>query len=599
MSLHANKEKYAKSEVEPPEINCPIIDGQTYFIKPYLNTNKSLDIPNSDYSPNVNAIIYDALGWNNQRFVIEKSFLNYYRIRPIDANNLYLGIKYNNSNNAQLVLVDDYNYNYNRLICDKFNLEYNDGLDCYLISTMFSGCTKYLHSMNNSFANLTEIEQAQVDVNSISYFYWKITPTNNVNINCSYDVTCLPNNSKNFYFDARFASSYTFELSHTVSTSLKLSLHCDNSNHTLISYAYTSYNGSHYSCSLDSSLNRNEIIELRITNYSSNIVTATLKVLPTEQVMISTMFDNGVNNIDSVSKFIDSFSYVESLGYYPLIHINMNPTHLMNENIDGKAFINSTMFFTIGHGNPGGVHYYEGLNQSDWIDIINMPNLDSCHFAFWGSCESDVLSVNHNGSGVSSSIARRAVEKGATNSIGFRDKVCSFCVRDFAKNFISYYSQSGNVYGSALLAEYYAIANICVSCMVYPGVTKGTLYQKNEGSILRYNLVNGNLMDDLFCKTDDYKGDNNYHLIRSIRYLKYLNIYTNLVDNKSNYNYISSLFDRMKEEFLYYPDIFIHFKDKDFFYSFNGSKVKLYDSITGLEYSVEFVSKLFRDSLDM
>ena len=92
-----------------------IIDGGVYFIKPYLNTNKSLDVPNLDYSVGTKEIIYDSLGWNNQRFVLEQSFGNYYRIRPIDACELYLGIDYSNSSSHYFKLYKNVNYGDDRL----------------------------------------------------------------------------------------------------------------------------------------------------------------------------------------------------------------------------------------------------------------------------------------------------------------------------------------------------------------------------------------------------------------------------------------------------------------------------------------------------
>lgn len=597
-SLALNIGKNAKSSVEPFPIDCPIVDGQTYFIKPYLDLNKSLDIPNSNYASGTNPIMYDALGWNNQRFIVEKSFSDYYRIRPIDANNLYLAIEYYEPLTQSLLLVDNYNYDYYRIVSSNFKFEYNTYLDCYLISTMVSNCTKYLHPINNSFTNLNQIEQAEIDVTNISYFYWKLIPTNNINVNCSYDVMCGSYQSRSFYFDATYASLYTFELTHSTFANLKLSLLQDNSNHTLISSAYTSYSTNQYSCSLNLSLNRTEIIEVRVSNYSSYIITARLKVFPTNQVMISTMYDYGVNNIDSISTFVDSFPYIESLGYYPLMQINMNSTHFTNENINGTAFINSKMYFAIEHGNPGGVNYYEGLQASNWIDIVNMPNLDSCQLAFWGCCNSDVLSVNHNNSGISSSIARRAVEKGAIYSIGFRDYVCSFCIRDFAKNFIFNYSENGNIYTSALLAEEAAINNnYCVSCLVYPGVKKGSLYQKNQNAILRYNLTNGNLMGDLLDNNENQDFEIDYHFVNSVKYLKYNDIFTNLTYTSSNFNYMSLLFNNLKEKFIYNPNIFIRLKDNNYFFSFNGTRTSIYECLNGVEWNVASVSQLFKDSL--
>ena len=598
-TTNTNMKKPLNFLVEERSVSS-ILDGHAYYIKPYLNNNKALDIPYSNYADGINPIIYDSNGWNNQRFVLEKSFENYYRIRPIDAFDTYIGIDYTDEESQKLVLVSDSNYNYNRLIQDKFLFYYIESPGCFIISTMISGCTKFLHPINNSLSNSNLIEQGTPDSLSYAYFFWNLDETDNICANTKKQISIAPGLSKSFWFDSRFNCNYVFYLSHLTYGQVRLSLHEDNSSHTLIYYADTSFSSLHncYWCEQNAFMDRQEIIEVRVTNFGSDTCYLEVGVYPYMQVMISTMYDYNKNYIDSVTCITESFEHIESFYCYPNMQINMKSLNLLNEGVNGRQNINSYMLFNLQHGNPGGISYYEGTyNAYDWIDIVNMPVLNSCLLTFWGSCESDVLSIDHNESGISSSLARRAVEKGASYSIGFRDKVCSLCLRDFAKSFIYYYSEYQDMLYSGRLAHLDVDQHFCISCVFFPGVRQGSLYSNFMGNITRYNLATGLVMNDLSIPSDRYE-PYDYFEFKDNKYIRYEGMITNLLQNEDNYIYLNNVLNNYSAKLLISPNVLIkHSKGCEFLF-FDVTKQKLFDCLTYKELDLKQMSLFFERNLD-
>ena len=176
-SNYQNDFDITKNEISTKQLNfgtmTSLEDGAVYFIRSKLDNSKVFDIPGSNYVDNTQVEIYNWLGWGNQRFVLEKSFDNTYRIRPLDINRIYLSVENNNSNNNnKIVLKTEKDYNNNTLLSDRFRITYDSTYGAFKILTAISDYSKYVRLNNYNTNNKNYLVQKDYDSSNEQYFMW-------------------------------------------------------------------------------------------------------------------------------------------------------------------------------------------------------------------------------------------------------------------------------------------------------------------------------------------------------------------------------------------------------------------------------------------
>lgn len=140
-----------------------IEDGAVYFIRSAVLDSQVLDVPNSNYSNGQDLILYHSLGWDNQRFVINKEGTHgnntAYTIYPLESYEYDLSIEGENSDDGKaLELKSSSSFGAN---LDSYKFTFTPGTteNSFKISTGSSGFTKYLTLNNYSVADNTKIVQ--------------------------------------------------------------------------------------------------------------------------------------------------------------------------------------------------------------------------------------------------------------------------------------------------------------------------------------------------------------------------------------------------------------------------------------------------------
>ena len=612
MSLTVAKAEGHREIVDPLPVYSenPIVDGGIYFIVPYLNTNKCIDIPNSNYAVGTKSILYDCYGSSNQRFILEKSFEDYFRIRPLECNDLYLGIEYGQNSSNQLKLIADVDYDANRLVCDRFRFNYNQNLDCFLISTAISDDVKCLHPVSNSLLNNTFLEQGSLGQNTLLYFCWKLIKTNTLATNVSYSEFFYSNQTKVYYFHSQFDNSYKIKSTHSGSGSVLLEIYEDNQAHTLIYSSYSSfdYSTSISTCSANFDALKNTFVEVRISNLSSNNLSIHFCAYCDNQIAISTMVSfeappiiglfPGFESYDSVTPFTSLYDDFEELGLYPRMQINMDGTSLVTNDVSGHKLINSQMFFEIIHGYPGGINFYDGEDFSNnYLTYLNMPNLDRVEVSFWGSCNSDTTPTDELGNPTGNSLARQAAENGALYSIGFRGTVLLWGMNTFVTSFFSKLNETNSVIDSACYAQQQVDEEWGGFLILAGGTKLGTLYIRSLGNIIRYDLDSQSVMSRLSDIDETTKNDE-FYCYRNKKFLVYSGVSTNLEYNDAgSVNIAEKCLRDYEKSFLFKPNILINRETECLFLYFDSNSQYCYDCLNGECVHPADVMSIFKESI--
>lgn len=577
-----------------------IIDGGVYVIKPCIGTNKVLDIPNYNYTAGVKPALYDEHWLANQRFVIEKSYKKdsssyYYRIRPLESMDLYLSIKKINGE-KRVVLKRDTDYSKTNLKVDRFAFTYESSSDAYLISTYESDNSEKLHVVNNNAINGSEICSGYAPGGYSGSYRWKLLLTDQLNDNINRDFSINAGESVLFNVKQTVATKYVFMLKHKNYGNARISLMSDDFSSTVRSYNSTGGNG--YSTSFTQSITTDNY-RLVIENNGSSVFNGTVCTYPYQRAAFATMFDYDHNNMDSVSQIVKNYKAITDCGFYPSVKVNMGNWGCFSNTVSGKTFANSQMFFAIGHGNPGGICFYDGIDENGgWIDLNNMPSFSGTTFTYWGSCQGDTLSTNHNGMGVTSSLARRAVEKGADFSVGHRGDVLSEVARDIPRRFFNKYKSNKSVRTcmANVLKDLSNDIRISICSMFASGTLNATLYVNNRvtGSIERYDLVsNTSIQDNVPSKKTLVSKNKEYFEHNDTKYCILDGTYTN-IEYKTDLKSMDSIGNIRKtlqrRRAKYKVDVILKEGKEIRYLTYNKEKVSFFDSFTGEEYHLNLDS---------
>lgn len=338
-----------------------IITNGVYFIKPYLAFNKCLDVCNAEYENDNPVILYDINGFANQRFVFEQSYDDvgygcYYRLRPIESPEYYVSLK-KNSSVKNLVLSKDNNYDEFRLTSDRFYFEYNSSIQAYRISTKLSEKTKYLCLQNNSCNNYSLIEEKSFNPSDMT-FYWKLELSDSLNVDAEYSLRLSPHEQYWMNVTEKISCYYSIQSTLLESGSLIMELRDDNETLDLIGSAFSffDFNENHIIYSIENYIDAFQNKLLYIYNPNNYVLNLNVNIVPKKRITINTEFtiaqDFWDNNMrDAVSPYVDNFSNMEAKGFYPDLRINMFAQNDLENDLRGKPYINSEMYFSHHHGN--------------------------------------------------------------------------------------------------------------------------------------------------------------------------------------------------------------------------------------------------------
>ncbi len=530
-------------------------DGAVYFIRNKVNTNKVFDVPGANYSNDNQIELYDFLGWGNQRFVLEKSFDNTYRIRTLDANRLYLSVEGNSSEtNKRILLRKEGNYNNSTILTDKFKIEYNYTYSAFTISTAISEYNKYIGLSEYNTNNKNVLVQSDLNKIYEVYFMWVFEKTTTLGVDVDNNDFYEAWENKWYLFNMQYSINFYIELNHASNIISKLSIHQDNADSTLIKEVKNTIDGTSTGVKMLVHASAFSTLKINVQNLSANNGTIKIWIYPEKTVLMTTMYDIGKNNIDSATLLLDSIPNIVRAGYYPTVQTNLPLSFAEEYSRNGKRKINSDLFFDIHHGNPGGTLFYDGTNcDGGWLDILNMPSFSGTDFAFWGSCNSATTSENHNNSGYTSNLALESVNKGAKNSVGFKGETLSVAVPYFVNKFIENYSNTSNILTATKYASNETNSKYWAQLIFIPALKTPYLYsRKNDGSIVTYN---GNTSALLSNKISNYLEThetlNNTFNINSSKdgpsYIKIDNIYTNFQYSISNFTFVQNKLNEFRK----------------------------------------------------
>ncbi len=552
-----------------------------YFIRSKINPNRVVDVPNANYVENNNLIVFTGTYWGNQRFVLEKSFNNTYRIKPLDCNRLYFAVDNNNSNeNNKIILKKENDYNKkNILLTDRFKIEYVSSHGTFVIKTAVSNYSKYIALQDCEDKNNNKLIQKSYSDSNYQYFEWIFERTDTLGINCNHAETYTPNSSKTFLLNMQYSVKYYVELVYPTTINCKLTLFKDDGKGTIITEISSNGTGNiKVLCNSEAFIT----IGVKVSNLSNQSVNMTVKVYPEKSYSVTTMFDVGKNDIDSISIPLDTIPYATSKGYYPIFQSNMHRDNILEVGPNGKKYINSDLYFDIHHGNPGGTCFYEGVEENGgWIDIVNMPSFNGTKFTYWGSCKSATNSSNHNNSGISSSLAKKAVSNGAQYSLGYPGDVYSRASRDFVLYFWEKYKDSNNI------MECCKYALDCVSNKhwglemigMFNATWHPSLFYVHEGAITEVDVsgitVYSNKSASLNqCNTSNVNDNSFYIESAGQRYIKYNGLMTNILYSEENLEQLNELLKNKIYPINNQSKFLIYYNNKFFEYSINDTSIE-------------------------
>ena len=520
-----------------------LIDGGVYFIRSKVDNSKTFDITNGNYSNGTEIISYTFLGWENQRFILEKSYGASYRIKPLNCNGLYLAVYDDNSNSGnKIVLRQEGAYDFCSLRTDRFVFEYNAVNDSYRISTYVSGNGKFLCIENYSLQNNAKIIQNDFDVNNSLYFEWILQKTETMQVNVNRTEHYNSGQTRWFYLNLPYSMTYCVHvLADSVGASV--SLHEDDSTSTLIAQYDTIYSPNQDEVNFEYYATAFQIKKLKIRNYSSYSGNISFYVYPKHSFAVTTMYDYGINNIDSATGPLSSVQYMANIGLYPYFQVNMGRDNILQLGKNGKKLINSDYYFDIHHGNPGGTSFFDYLPGQDvsWIDIVNMPSFSGTNLAFWGSCNSATTSSNHNNSGITSNLALRSVELGSLYGVGFEGDVVSIALQYFLTRLLYHIGNSEGIFNSILNTSSETNLQYVIPLFFVPALKTPIVYVRSlNNQILKYNGNTGELIQRNNATPND-----------TIDIIIKNNVCSNLTNNESNKQLFEEYFNKYLHLFEY------------------------------------------------
>ena len=474
-----------------------IENGGVYFIRSNSDNNKVFDISYGNYNAGTEIITYSFTGWENQRFILEESYLGTYRIKPLNCNGLYLGVENDDSTSGnKIVLRQEGQYDYNTLRTDRFMFVYDAINDAYKISTAISDYNKYIGTDNYVNSNNNNLVQKEYSSSNHLFFEWVLQKTETMQVNVQRTESYNTGQVRWFYLNLPYSMDYYVRV-FTNGIRALVSLHEDDSSSTLLS-SYDTIN----------SLNQDEVLflytatafqikKLKIQNLSSYSGTISFYVYPKKSFAVTCMYDYGITSIDCVSVPLLSVPYLTNLGYYPYFQANMGRDNILQYGKNGKRLINSDYFFDIHHGNPGGTSYFDFIPGEDvsWIDITNMPSFSGTVLTYWGSCYSATTSQNHNHSNITSNLALRSVELGATYGVGFDGETLLIADRFFVSRLFYHLGNSESIMQSIAAASSETNSTYWLQLIFAYAIKTPIVYVRTPSNeILKYNGRTGELM---------------------------------------------------------------------------------------------------------
>lgn len=383
-----------------------IADNGVYFIR-NVGNNQLIDIPNSNYNTGTFPITYTANYNGNQRFIFSKQFDDTYRIKCLFSQDYLFRVEDDTYlENKRLVLSTE-QYTTTKILSDKFSLQRYGKTNKFFIKTESSYGDKGLCVQTKDSSTGSQIVQATIPSmpNYINYYLWEFIKTDSINIHCP-ELDSMPTGGvKSFNLRVPYSVPYVISNDGTASY---MELYREGTKIHTTGVAVRSF---------EYDLIKDTDYQLRVINTSSS-QQITTKLEPKTPAFMYGMFDYGNQNYDAATPMLNSRSYYENAGMYPIVYNNLGIERVTMPNDGGWTPIKSKYVTIFTHGTAGAIHLYDGLSdENDTIIATDLPNdLSNVEMFILLSCYGA-----NNLSGTTTSMIEEAVRRGAKYSLGFKN----------------------------------------------------------------------------------------------------------------------------------------------------------------------------------
>ncbi len=366
------------------EYSNEIEDGAIYFIRSALLDSQVLDVPNSDYSNGKDLILYHSLGWNNQRFVINKEGTygdnTTYTINPLDSFSYNLSIEGENADDGKTLELKNSSTFGSNIYSHKFIFIPGATKNSFKISTGSSDFNKYLTLNNYSVADNTKIVQSNYDSSYAKCYDWYLQKTDSLGVNTKNEAYINGTNEYHFNVRVPVSGEYIFETSqydnNVVDTVLKL--YKDDG--TLLMLDDDS-GDAHYS-KLTYNLDSNNYYWLKLCGYNSfQIGSVNLSLKSLNTVYINTYHVN--DDIDTRADGISPQEDFVNAGYYARHIINATKNDVLCIDGNGYSRLNNKYYMLSSHGSSSGAAL---LSSGQYLYGSNLPDMSNSILSVWAIC---------------------------------------------------------------------------------------------------------------------------------------------------------------------------------------------------------------------
>lgn len=412
------------------------LKNNVYYIKTFSNQTKALDVEWANYENYSNLISWNFTGLENQKFVFEESSNNTFRIRAFNTEDMYICAFSNESYEyAEFKLIKESEYTLYNLNSDKFKLEYNSSRGSYAIKTGISNYTKYLVIDNYQEAeSFNHLVEKSFNYSYYNDYFWVLEKTNNLKENSIQNFSLNKNTLKTYFINVRFGLNYILKGFYDLNSLIQFKLYKYNNGENDYLTSSVGYNEINFKREVTLKFNFEAfeiyVLEVYCFDFETDIE---LKFYPEKTMSVDTIYDPLQNNIDRFVSIKGNYSLIAKAGYYPLIRRNRSASVVLENSVNGYKNINQNIYVFRGHGNPGGACYIEGYgNNSDWIDVYNLPSLDNVEIALWLCCESAAKRQDSS----QTSLIRETAFKGARYSLGYKNEIRTSAANAFLRIFV-------------------------------------------------------------------------------------------------------------------------------------------------------------------
>ena len=412
----------------PAQAAVTVTDG-VYFIK-NVQTGKYLDMANPAATPgasSINVIVYTFGGSSNQQWKIVRQSDGTYSIRSMYNLNYTLDVyQWNNQDGTNVQAYNSTSTSY------KWKLTQNsDGTFCIMPSySTTRGLDVYYGSDPSQYAKNVQLYTYANGNNQ----KWVLEKVDAISLHTDYSGSISAGQVRHYSFaipgNGGLITAETKGTTDTFGTVSMNGIQYSNDDDGI---------GTNFAIGFKMNSGQTAIISVRHFS-SSGTGNYTLNVRR-QRAYIHT-FWYGLLDINTHGDATTPSSKLSSMGYLTSSRQQQSVSDVNFVDHTGYTRINSEVYFFSGHGQAGGVHFYEGTLWSRHI-----PSMNNCKLAVWSSCYSSTASSTEV------AINQAAIDKGARSSIGWPDSVSDLSAPTFTDQLFTSLAEGKTVAQAAAAAS--------------------------------------------------------------------------------------------------------------------------------------------------